>query len=562
MAGPADYRVLRQSRWGEQTAYMVLHLQESSTFHVLDEPVGWSDQGLEHPALPRVSARHEGNGIRQSWLPLLTGERLTERRAAGSMTGSEIASALESVAAALQHLATHRPHGLPAVIDPDCVCRAPSGEWVLDYAMLLHNPETRRERKPPGVYAIGLLFFFLVTGEFPRLGRPALTGRFPPLSTTLLLPLIKAINESYTDLPELQQALVDCRRAGGFDRLAEYLNRPVKTRNLFGRQEVAPAAREPALEAPTPAEPVAAQPSPLSAPERLWTPEEHKTAKETLEGLAGRPLATPPPEIPLRDPSWAAAPWHEGALPRRPVVRRQPVARPRFSLLRPVLLGTGGAALLLMLTLAVWRPWEGAESILPRNPNPQVPAPTLPKPGAPTQPQPTPTPTPTPVDPGQQQPEPGPPPSEERPDPPAKEPLPVTPPPEKPPSTPDPAPTLPPLPAAPTPAPGTLADLDRQAGGQPHLVYINGAEAGWAWLRTEGGTYLSLGAFNELFHRTLYWVPLSENRARILNASFSVETADVQVLASRLWLRLTPEMQRSLSIQLLQSAEGRLFFQS
>jgi hypothetical protein len=32
------------------------------------------------------------------------------------------------------------------------------------------------------------------------------------------------------------------------------------------------------------------------------------------------------------------------------------------------------------------------------------------------------------------------------------------------------------------------------------------------------------------------------------------------VIRGRLWLRLTPELQRSLGVTLTQSAEGRLFF--
>lgn len=586
MAGPAEYRVLRQTRWGEQTVYMVLHLQQNETHHVIDEPVGWSAQGLDHPALPRHSARHEGNGIRQTWLPLLTGERLTERRAQGGMTGSEIAEVLEAVAGGLQHLAAYRPEGVPAVVDPDCVCRAPSGEWVLDYAMLAHNPEVRRGSQPIGVYAVGLLFFWLVTGEFPRLGRPALTGRFPPLSTTVLLPLVKSINGSYSGLPELQQALVDCRRAGGFDRLAEYLGRPVKTVRRFGgaRERVVGADLGARLVgggavdacarsvgggvAETGAPPTGGGPGTGAeigskgggertvAPSHPWTAPDPKVATETLIGLAGRPLAAPPPEIPLRDPSWAPAPWQAGALPRRPVARRP--RQPESNWVRPVLIGTGGAAVLLLATLAVLRPWE----LFARQPEP---APEFPifVPDAPLGPSPRlgevarlsaraedrlekrwrrlhpwdELPLPGEV----VQPNPGRPPSSG----------PITAPPEG----------LPPLPPAPEPEPGSLAERDRQMGGQPFLSYINGRESGWVWLIPEKGPWISFGTFNNLFRRQLYWVPLPEGRYRILNASWAVETPDARELqTNQLWLRLTPELQRSLGITILQMADGRVFF--
>ncbi|HLO04782.1 MAG TPA: hypothetical protein VK191_16875 [Symbiobacteriaceae bacterium] len=569
MAGPAEYRVLRQTHWGEQTVYMVLHLQQSETFHVIDEPVGWPALGLDHPALPRVSVRHEGNGIRQTWLPLLTGDRLTERRTQGGLTGSEIAGALEAVAAALQHLAAHRPEGVPAVVDPDCICRAPSGEWVVDYAMLAHNPEVRRSRQPAGVYAVGLLFFWLVTGEFPRLGRPALTGRFPPLSTTLLLPLVKAINESYPGLPELQQALVACRRAGGFDRLAEYLSRPVTTvRHFGGRRErgaegsvsstsadVTPGAASGTRLAETPDTTGSAPSGPKPTLDRPWTAHDPKLATETLVGLAGRPLAAPPPEIPLRDPSWAPAPWQVGDLPRRPAARRIREAEPGLSWVRPALVGTGGAAILLLATLAVVRPWQ-MPARLPET-SPANPAPSADRPMGPS---------PRQGDaarlspwaedrlqkrwsrlqdgagvPGDvAQPGPGAPGS------------PVTSPPA----------ALPPLPAAPEPEPGSLDERDRQMGGQPFLIYINGAEVGWAWLIPANGPWISFGTFNNLFHRQLYWVPLPEKRYRLLNSTWSVETADARELqTNQLWLRLTPELQRSLGVSLTQTKEGRMFFQ-
>lgn len=586
MAGPAEYRVLRQTRWGEQTVYMVLHLQQNETHHVIDEPVGWSAQGLDHPALPRPATQHEGNGIRQSWLPLLTGERLTERRAQGGMTGSEIAGALEAVAAALQHLATHRPDGVPAVIDPDCVCREPSGEWVLDYAMLAHNPEVRRGSQPVGVYAVGLLFFFLVTGEFPRMGRPALTGRFPPLSTTLLLPLVKSINGSYSGLPELQQALVDCRRAGGFDRLAEYLGRPVKTIRRFGGARDRVPDRTAEVNARLVGSGRSAEegeslglagsggasqtgtrsvgpfglggPKALAVtPDKPWAAPDPKVATETLVGLAGRPLAAPPPEIPLRDPSWAPAPWQSGDLPRRPV-RRTREPETGLPWLRPVLIGSGGAAVLLLVTLAVLRPWQ----IPSRQPEtaPGLPIMTPDKPLGPS---------PRWGEAARLSPraedrlekrwtrltEEGRPPSE------VAQPGPVAPPATDPVTTPP--SKLPPLPTPPEPEPGSLAARDKQMGGKPFLVYINDTEVGWAWLIPENGPWISFGTFNNLFHRQLYWVPLPENRYRILNASWAVETADARELqTSQLWLRLTPSLQRSLGITLTQMADGRIFFRN
>jgi hypothetical protein len=126
----------------------------------------------------------------------------------------------------------------------------------------------------------------------------------------------------------------------------------------------------------------------------------------------------------------------------------------------------------------------------------------------------------------------------------------------------NPIPSLPPLPPAPEPEEGTIGYLDRAAGGRPYLIYVNGREEGWAWILPENGPYLSLGAFNDLFHRTLYWVPITENRVRILNSSFAVETTDVQVQRNRLWLRLTPTLQHDLAITLDQMADGRLFFHS
>jgi hypothetical protein len=383
--------------------------------------------------------------------------------------------------------------------------------------------------------------------------------------------------------------LVDCRRAGGFERLAEFLARPVAKptpgatpakrlgvapaveAQLPGAQSSGtevPAAQMQGARAPRP-QPLVTRLEGAQAPHvaqsRPWVGPDPNT---TLVGLAGRPLAAPPPEIPLRDSSWSPAPWQEGGIPRRPRAAERHPSGEGAHWVRPALIGTGAAAALLLGLLAIVQPWRAGLT-----PPPEASPGIIPAPNQPLGPSPrlgdaarlTPreedllakrwarlhkwgAPNPGTQDPGAGNPVPSDP---------GPSPKPVDPTPGQP-GTPD--PVLPPLPAAPEPEPGTVASLDREAGGRPHLIYVNGAEVGWAWIFPVDGPYISLGAFNDLFHRTLYWVPRPGNRVRILNASFAVETGDVQVIRSRLWLRLTPALQHDLGITLDRTADGRLFF--
>jgi hypothetical protein len=93
--------------------------------------------------------------------------------------------------------------------------------------------------------------------------------------------------------------------------------------------------------------------------------------------------------------------------------------------------------------------------------------------------------------------------------------------------------------------------FDRELGGKATLVLVDGLEAGWAYIWVmPRSPWLSLGAFNKLTGRSLYWTRAAGDAMRIYDsAGTSFITYDYDLVGDRLWLKLTLAVQRDLGIR-------------
>jgi hypothetical protein len=429
-----------------------------------------------------------------------------------------------------------QPAPVPAYLDPACIKRDRLGRWTLDYLALAHAPEARSAGgSPPGVYAFGVLLYWLITGETMRLARVQAQRIEGAAPTGLQYIVVKCLGRSYKSLAELRADIAQAGQDHEFRRLVrgqpEALKRPVDTelhRIQLGGPQI-PMNDRPWALPPRPAEGyrkyiVPPPPSPLAVKVARWGALA-LVAVITMALTAGAFIKAG--LIPSQ-----LLPWRQS----RQVASRMPDPVP-----------TADTETVLPEQTAV-----GPPAPLPAEPAKNVVAqqPPTPKPQQP-QPQPQPKPQPKP----QPQPEKPVAKPQPAPTPPAPQPTPA------PPVQTPPAPAAPAAPSHPDPAPGSEDYKDAVQGALPVLIYYNDKQVGWAWIFPHlANPYITVGTFNRLFGQNILWMPVDGGGVRLLNGSKNLVTTDYELVNNRLWLKLTPFLQQSLGVKPTAYDETGMYF--
>lgn len=539
------YTVMQQSDWAGRRFYTARDRRSNQVVYLIAEPAQGSWEPYRQANLPTVEPVALESDTRWFMAALSDGETLEDLRRAGRLTEADINSALLSVTDGLASLSALSPAPVPSYLDPSCIKRDHIGRWTLDYLALAHAPEAHSNGTPPlGVYPMGVLLFWLVTGQTVRRSRVQLDRIEHELTPALQFILIQCLGRVYPSLAELRADLERAGREHEFRAIADKVRRPAS----------------PAVPAAVVAEP--------TLPTRPSGVEFHRV---TLGG----------PQIPINDRPWALPPrpadgFRKFVVPPPPDpkrIRKNRLALAAIACTVTSLAVTGGAAWWMGLipggrkvpeslhrqpeapVLARQEVLTGPE--LPPQPDPPavVAAPTLQSPRDPFQPdnppsqqpseasKPPQTATPPPIrtSPPQRQPQP----------------VPVT----QPPSQVAPAPPGETKPERPTLEPGSIEDLDAAQGGLPVMVHLQGQAAVWAYLIPHPTSpYVSLQSFNRLFGREYLWVPLDGSSIRLFQGDASLVTSDYTLVKGRLWLKLTPPLQQILGVRVIAYTEEGIFF--
>lgn len=566
---------MQQDDWAERRFYTVQDRRSGQVLYLVEEWAHRSMDPYDHPSLPPVQAVAEENGIRWLMGGLPEGESLEDLRSQRRLTEPDIVAALISVVDALASLSALEPPVVPAYLDPACIKRDRLGRWVLDYPALAHAAEARMNTVPPlGVHPVGALLFWLITGETARRTRVQVTRLQRGVPAALQFIIIKCLGKSYPSLAALRADLERAGREHEFASLAEQVG-------LSPRRHV----------------PVAAEPLRPAAAEVLATTPE--TVAKPILPLDYRKVPLGGPYIPADDRPWSLPPRPQDGFrkyvvpsPRLAARRSSPLAllgllslaavalfavaalapglwpdaaRPAFLRTQPparVLKGLASAGVQLGPELPpeppgpaarriAMRSWPAAGRELqdladarlyqhrPVQPAPPAPRPTAPAPTVPVQRHTQPVPEPGPVPP------PAPPTAPKQPNPAPKPPAETA----RPPLTP--------------PEPGSVAWMDARDGGTAVLIYLDARPAGYAYIFPHPRSpYISLGAFNAVMGRTLYWAPMEGGAIRIYGADRNFVTRDFDQAAERIWLKLTPDLQKVLGVQLISATETGFYFES
>lgn len=542
-----NYAVMQQDDWAGRRFMTARDRRTGQVVYLVGEAVGGPLQPYSHPTLPSLEVLGQEGDVRWLGGSLPGGETLEDLRP--SLQESEVVSALLSVVDALASLSALEPPPVPSYLDPACIRRDQQGRWLLDYLALAHATEARSLSKPPlGVYAFGVLLYWLITGETVRLSKVQIQKVGSGLPSGLQFILIRCLGRSYPSLAELRADLV---RAGNEHEF---------------RHVVQQAPRRPPAAPVTSAAPIREAPpaQPASQPAGI---ERHRVP------LGG-------PAIPMSDRPWA--------LPARPpegfrkyVVPKKPDSR---SIRRTRLALVSVAGFVAALVVGAVGIWSGLipDRMLPaflRRENLAVLMPELGHSGAevgkelpPPAPPPTPIPLQEPVPLVVEEPEPGPPPEEEPPpevEEPGPEPAPKPPaqpsrpvvPPKQPPARQEPPAPQPGRPGRPDLQPGSVDYQDASDGGLPVLVHVNDQVVGWAYIIPHPTSpFVSLPTFNRLFDRSLLWIPQDGTSVRLFDSKASVVTADYTIVKGRLWLRLTQPVQYALGVQVNAYTDKGMYF--
>lgn len=504
----AGYTVMQQNEWADRQFFTAREERTGQVVYLVAEAARDSTEPYAHPNLPLLHALQIDGGTR--WLsgPVPAGETLEDLRSQGALTETGIMLMLLSVIDGLSSLSRLQPPVVPAYLDPACIKRDAVGRWMLDYLALAHAPEAHNASHPLGVYPLGALLYWLVTGQTARRTRVQM-DRVEGASSTLQYIIIRCLSRSYPSLGELRD---DVERAGH--------EREFKCIVAAGqmRPQVAAAAA--------------------------------RTSQAAPVDLHYRRVLIGGPQIPANDRPWA--------LPQRPPdgFRHYVVPPPPDPKLQKIIRrGTIAAAGVLVVGAAALAAIRlGSVPGLNRVAQPAMALPGMTRAGGTIGSELPPSPLTADGRPVASATEPdsgGPDLKEYRrlahqprvADEPAKAPAPTQPaPPAK-----QPQPTRPVLQP---PAAGSIAYLDAQAGGTATLIFFNGRPVDWAYLFPHPTSpFMSLNSMNAIFGRNLYWAPTEGGSIRLLNRERSLVTADFLVLRERIWLRLTPQIQQLFGIQ-------------
>lgn len=570
MAGLLEqYAVLQQNTWNGRKIYSAQERRTGQVVHLVAEAARGRLEGYGHPSLPPVSQVQVEDGIR--WLvgSVPDGDSLEDLRARGALTPTDVLTMLLTVVDGLASLARLDPPLVPGYLDPVCIRRDPFGRWTLDYLALAHAPEARASGGAPlGVYPMGALLYWLVTGLITRRTKIQAAKLDDSVPAHLQFVIIRCLGRAYPSLAELR---TDLERAGNeqdFRQVLSHMAPVAKPQESF-------AVRRSAGGLVPPGTPHLGIPPAPSRPANAWQPED--------------PAGAPAMPLEHRRLPQASAPGADWALPRRPdagfrsfVVPPPPdpvAARQKHY----ALIIAGAVVLALVVGMSASRVFvappqsaypgmarssarAGAE--LPPEPDklPRLPGPSVDDPlwdpafRPPAQSQPVPDVSPDPAKPEQPKPAPA------QPDQAVAEPVKpepanpeqVKPEPAKPePVTPEPANPDPGRPGqavvreAPQPEPGSVEFFDKQLGGKAMLVFTDGHEAGWAYIWVmPRSPWISLGAFNKLTGKNLYWTRAAGDALRIYDGTGrNFITYDYDLVGERLWLKMTLALQRDLSIR-------------
>lgn len=620
----APYTIMQQNAWSGRVFYSAQERRTGQVTYLVEEPASGPLDYYAHPALPPLELVATEGETR--WLRgvLPGGDALEDLRNSGRLNETDMVASLLSVVDGLANLAAVVPPLVPSYLDPACIKRDHVGRWLLDYLALAHAPEARMAPSQPlGIHPMGVFLYWLVTGQTARRTRVQVKRLPPGLSPTLQFIMIKCLGRSYPSLAELRH---DLERAGSEHEFRSLVKLIGQQRERTAVQPVEPVRiRVASIRGSGPVEGSTARTVPDRLPGLSGLPQGDSGTDGLPNGLnltrGPRPLEFVPsvpmtgtrtlsggPFIPMSDRPWAAPPRPEGGF-RQAVL--PPPPNPRYSqagqwtklglvglltaviaggvavraglvpeeflpeilqtrpvvpdvtgaVTGPVTVGSGSPS-----ARPVYRPAPPSRDILdpsdgrePSRPNPGGTLPNKETPGA----GPSTSPVPKPAPPAVEKPAPRPQPEPARPG-----------------GSPQPAPIPPPpppdagkaaLPGAeppgelspPAPEPGSIAQLDASIGAVPYLIFLDEKPLGWAYLFPNSkGPFLSLGAYNSLFGRNLYWAPEPSGRLRVYTGSTSFVTENYEIANQRVWLQLTPALQRLLQIQLKASAERKIYFLS
>jgi hypothetical protein len=578
---PGQYIVIQQAEWAGRKFYTAHDSRADQVVYLMQVPRDDRFTRPQHPNLPPLQPLVVENDA--GWLVGMppAGDTLEDLRSRGELSEQELVSMLLSVAGALTDLAALQPPLVPSYLDPACIKRDSLGRWVLDYLLLAQAPEVRKpEQPPPGIYPFGVLLYWLFTGQTARMTRVQV-DRVEGVPSGLQFIMARCLGRRYPGLAELR---ADIERAGqekDFRGLAQVIARQVSR-----SRPVEPAARpSPPRPSPAPARPA---PAPNLGPktERLfpdpwaaWEDGGRATATQPAEPAAKprpqleyRKVPLGGPDIPIDDRSWS--------LPTRPEEGFRKYVVPPPPDPHKQRLARWGALAAISLTTVLLGGWVALdarwipEAVLPsflRTPHPVREYPGLavarrgevgrelpPEPAVPGAP-------PAwdneeqwlraykrmirrgelPIEPA------------------TPEPTAPMPPPGSEPPQPVPLPSVPPKPGpapAPRPDPPFFVQ-DASTGAMPIQIYRNGRAVGRGFLFPHPTTpYMSIQAFNYFFERSVYWVPVDGAAVRLFTGNTPILTRDYTLVHERLWLKLTPVLQRDLGVEVSAYSDGVMYF--
>jgi hypothetical protein len=535
----SEYTVMQQNEWAGRRFYTAHSHRTGQVVYLVAVPAQDPLALYQHSSLPRLEP--VGLEGQTRWLagPVPEEDTLEDLRSRSMLSESDLVSGLLTVLDGMASLSQLQAAPVPAYLDPACIKRDRLGRWTLDYLALAHAPEARSAGgSPPGVYAFGVLLYWLITGETMRLARVQAQRIEGAAPTGLQYIVVKCLGRSYKSLAELRADIAQAGQDHEFRRLVrgqpEALKRPVDTelhRIQLGGPQI-PMNDRPWALPPRPAEGyrkyiVPPPPNPLTVKVTRWGALALvAVVTMALTAAAFIKSGVIPPELILWQTRQTSSLMPDPAPP--PVTPSEsdtaPVAGPVAGPPAP------NAA----------EPAKNAVAQQPPAPKPQpsqpVPQPKpQPEPPKPTT-KPAPKPTPNPL-------------------PPAPQPTPT------PPAQTPPAPPAPVEQPHPQPAAGSEDYKDAVQGALPVLIYYNNNQAGWAWIFPHlANPYISVGTFNRLFGQNILWMPVDGGGVRLLNGGKNLITTDYELVNNRLWLKLTPFLQQALGVKPTTYDETGMYF--
>ncbi len=611
------YVVIQQNHWAGRRFFSAQDRRTGQAVYLIAEPSSAPPLPASHPGLPPVEVLQDDGDLRWLIVSMPEGETLEDLRYRGALTEQDVVATLLSVLDGLMGLAALEPPPVPGYLDPACIRRDWMGRWTLDYLALAHATEARRRQSPPlGVYPFGALLYWLATGELARFTRVR-PGRVPVhLTPALQFIMMRCLGQSYPSLAALRADIERAGRSHDFRPLVQQIGRQRAGSAPSSRpaSPAGPAGSGAQLQhgAQQPVRPAGAgrKTVRIAGMDPRAFVEQHRAALDS-------------PRIPLDDRPWALPPrpregYRKYTVPPPPNPAVQKVARwamltafgavvaaatgwgayrlglvpdevlpPALRQASPVnrIPGTVEAGVELGAGLSPEpepehpepQPSQGPDSSGPEAPDstdraeaPQQPSEPAdggePSPGRadpfapPADAEPAPPDQPPSGQPEAGQPESGSG-SSGAPDPAGQTGKPDAPP-SPPPDSPGRTEPTPPEPADPAePEAGSIAYLDKQLGAKLVSFFLNGRYLRDVYMFPhDRNPYISLEAYNELFGRHIVWMPVSGGRIRLLDDDLHILTYSYYRIRDRILLKLGPELQAELGLQLNAYNEVGIFF--